>query len=395
MALRSELAGHEGSYWVDRGQQLLFVRLFGDLPPERATIEITTQETVFAPEAKGMGFIRVKGFTVEHAGGPFPWEQVGAISTTRGHHWIIEDNTVRQVNGVGIDVGVQLHSWPQPPTAGFHIVRRNTVTDCGICGIAGMGPGGSREFGLLIEDNVLLRNAFHDVERLYETAAIKTHCNVRCLIRRNLIADTRHGAGIWMDWDNRDSRCCQNVIVGGQTIHGGIFVEASQVPNLVDRNIIWGTQGHGIYEHDSHRQIFAHNFIARNQGSGMRLHGRMTDRKIDGKQARYGGHVVRNNVLVANHKADVFRGEPSEIAGNLADGVCAELDRTGWHLTWSVAGNPTTIPRLPLVRFDFFGATRPERTVPGPFLKLPLGPEIVTIWPVHPHVEKPDESPPE
>ena len=111
-------------YWVDRGQQLLFVRLFGDIPPEQATIEITTQETVFAPVALGLGFIRVKGFTVEHTGGPFPWEQVGALSTTRGHHWIIEDNTVRQVNGVGIDVGVQLHQLA--PAA-----RPSASTSCG------------------------------------------------------------------------------------------------------------------------------------------------------------------------------------------------------------------------------------------------------------------------
>jgi hypothetical protein len=98
----------------------------------------------------------VKGFIVEQVAGPFPWEQVGAISTTRGHHWIIEENTVRQINGVGIDVGIQLHQWPQPELAGFHIVRRNTVTDCGICGICGLGPGGDREFGLLIEDNIHL-----------------------------------------------------------------------------------------------------------------------------------------------------------------------------------------------------------------------------------------------
>jgi len=83
------------------------------------------------------------------------------------------------------------------------------------------------EFGLLIEENMLLRNAFHDTERLYETAGIKTNNNVHCLVRRNLIVDTYHGAGIWLDWDNRNSRCCQNIIVTFRTIHGG--------PKLVSR----------------------------------------------------------------------------------------------------------------------------------------------------------------
>ena len=163
---------------------------------------------------------------------------------------------MRQVNGVGIDLGIQHPRWPQPPQTGFHIVRRNVVTDCGICGICGLGRGGGREFGLLIEDNVVMRNAWHDAELLWETGGIKTHCNVRCLIRRNLVTDTAHGSGIWMDWDNRGSRCCENLVVGSHNKNGAIFIEASTVPNLVDHNIVWDTTGHGIYEHDSRRQIY-------------------------------------------------------------------------------------------------------------------------------------------
>ena len=370
VARRSQLEKGEGIYWVDRPEQTLHLRLFGDARPERSTIEITTQETVFAPGTMGLGFIRVKGFTVEQVAGPFPWEQVGAISTTRGHHWIIEDNTVRSVNGVGIDVGVQLQQWPQPPIVGSHIVRRNRVSDCGICGIAGMGPG-EREFGLLIEDNELRGNAFHNVERLYETSAIKTHCNVHCLILRNLIVDTQHGPGIWMDWDNRFSRCSQNVIVDTHTIAGGIFIEASQQPNLIDRNIVWGTQGHGIYEHDCHGQVFTQNLVARSTGSAFHLHGRMTDRKIAGKQPSYGGHVVQNNVLVDNLSADFLRGEPTKVGGNLDKVVVAELDRASWQLHWHA-----TRPVIP----DTSGQGEP--TAPGPFLALPVIPTTITIWPV-------------
>jgi alpha-N-arabinofuranosidase len=384
VARRPELEKGEGVYWVDRPEQTLHVRFFGDARPEQVTIEITTQETVFAPETMGLGFIRVKGFTVEQVAGPFPWEQVGAISTTRGHHWIIEDNTVRSVNGVGIDVGVQLHQWPQPPIVGQHIVRHNRVSDCGICGIAGMGPGG-REFGLLIEDNELRGNAFHDVERLYETASIKTHCNVHCLIRRNLIVDTQHGPGIWMDWDNRFSRCCQNVIVDTRSIAGGIFIEASQQPNLIDRNIVWGTQGHGIYEHDCHGQVFAHNFVARSSGSAFHLHGRMTSRRIDGKQPSYGGHVVHNNLLVDNRHADFLGGEPSRVRGNLVDAVVADLDRATWRLDWHATSPVSKVARVPLVPSASSEASgQGESTAPGPFLDLPVSPTSILIWPVAP-----------
>ncbi len=129
-------------------------------------------EQVARPEDldKGLGYIRVRGFIVEHAAAPFPMPQEGAISTVRGHHWIIEDNTERWANGVGIDCGNQFWGLPQPPMIGRHIVRRNTVTDCGVCGIAGL-----KAVECLIEDNALLRNAWQDAERYYETAAIKTH----------------------------------------------------------------------------------------------------------------------------------------------------------------------------------------------------------------------------
>jgi hypothetical protein len=378
---RSGLDAREGCYWVDRTNQILFATFFGQARPEQALLEITTQETVLAPEQIGLGYIRVKGFVVEQAAGPFPWEQVGAISTTRGHHWIIEDNTVREVNGVGIDVGIQLFQWPQPPLAGFHIVRRNTVTDCGICGICGMGPGGDREFGLLIEDNMLMRNVFHDTERLFETAGIKTHINVRCLIRRNLILDTYHGAGIWMDWDNRNSRCCQNIIVNSRTIHGGIFVEASCVPNLIDQNFIWGTRGHGIYEHDCSHQIFAHNFIAQSTGAGLHLYGKITDRRIGPGAPEYGAHQVRNNILYQNTRTNVFRGWPSTISGNLSEGITALFDRQELELTWSVTGPVPPCEPVPGVNYDFFANPRkgPE-VVPGPFDRIPVQNVKLKLW---------------
>lgn len=376
-----ELSQREGTYWVDRPNQVLYAHFFGHAQPDQALIEITTQETIFAPEKMGLGFIRVKGFVLEQVAGPFPWEQVGAISTTRGHHWIIEDNTVREVNGVGIDIGVQLHRWPQPKGVGFHIVRRNTVTDCGICGIAGLGPGRGQEFGLLVEDNVLLRNAFFDIERLYETAGIKLHDNVHCLIRRNLVVDTRHGAGIWMDWNNQHSRCSQNVIIGSQTIHGGIFIEASYLPNLIDQNFVWDTQGNGIYEHDCSRQIFAHNLIGRSSASAFHLHGKITDRRVGGVTPEYGQHQVRNNIWVENGKTNVFRGLPSEIDCNLAEGIKAAFDRNNLVLEWSVNDDfKISCPPVPGVTHDFWGEPRKgPQTPPGPFGESPVQPKKVFL----------------
>jgi alpha-L-fucosidase len=217
-----------------------------------------------------------------------------------------------------------------------------------------------------------MRNAWHDAERLWETGGIKTHNNIRCLLRRNLVADTHHGSGIWLDWDNRHSRCSQNIVIRSLTSNGAIFVEASPVPNLVDHNIVWATQGHGIYEHDSCRQLFAHNLVGHSTGSGFHLHGRITDRKVGGASMIYGLHRVENNLLVANGKLDDLRGEPSISTNNasLPDGVSLDLE----SLQLAVA---RTIPavgaaRLPALTHDFFGQQRRgDTTLPGPFAVLP------------------------
>ena len=322
LANAAALSQSEGCYYVDRTNHLLLATFFGHVQPEQVQVEITTQETVFAPEQAGLGYIRVKGLTVEQVAGPFPMEQVGAISTTRGHHWIIEDNLVRQVNGVGIDVGIQLGKWLQPPLVGFHIVRRNTVTDCGICGIAGLGPIEGKGFGLLLEDNALLRSAFHDVESLFETAGIKTHRNVGCLIRRNVVLDTLHGPGIWMDWDNRNSRCCQNVVVNSHTMHGKI-----------------------------------------------------TDRKVGPQPAEYGRHQVSSNLLFGNAKPDVFGSQPSKVVGHVTNGFSVAFDVSKIELTLAFANTPSGSEPLSQVAFDFFGAPRNGPPVtPGPFAHLPTGP---------------------
>jgi hypothetical protein len=375
------LAAQHGAYWVDRTNQILEARLFGDIPPQNGTVEFTTEETVFAPDETGLGYIRVKGFIVEQVAGPWPFEQVGAISTTRGHHWIIEDCTVRQVNGAGIDVGGQHPRWPLPPQIGFHIVRRNVVTDCGICGICGMGPGRGREFGLLIEDNLVLRNAWHDAERLFETGGIKTHRNVHCLIRRNLVVDTYHGPGIWMDAANRASRCCQNLVLRTHTMHGAIFLELSQAPNLVDNNVVWDTEGNGIYEHDTAGQIFAYNLVGHSTNAAFHLHGKITDRRLGGAEMIYGQHQVLNNLLYQNTQSNVFGGQPCTILGNLSEGFTAAFDPKRLELSLSDIYRLPECQDVPGIGYDFFGKRRKGlKAVAGPFARLPANATRIKLW---------------
>lgn len=375
-ATREALDKTPGAFFVADGGKTLAIRPLGDADPNGATIEVTTQRCVFAPEAMGLGYIHVKGFTVEHAGNAFPMPQYGAISTWRGNHWLIEDNTVRWANSVGIDFGNQIWALPQPKVIGYHIVRRNTVTDCGVCGLAGL-----HSVSCLVEDNVLRRNAFYNVENYYETGAIKMHLNENTLIRHNLIVDTLHGPGIWMDFANVNSRCSRNIVLRTSTIHGGIFIEASSKLNLLDHNIIWDTKGNGIYEHDGRGQIFAHNLIGKSTKTGIMLRGKVTDRKVHGQPIVGGDHTAVNNILLQNGKPIEERGPKSTLEGNVTEKVTADVNPETTALTWSAEGALPGGKRLDVITHDFFAQPRQGVTTPpGPFLTIPEKAQEVKLW---------------
>lgn len=370
VASAKDVAAKAGTYWVAEAGKALHVRPFDDKDPNGATMEVTTQGAIFAPARTGLGYIAVAGFTIEHAGNQWPMPQHGALSTWSGHHWLIERNAVRQVNGVGIDIGTQ-RFWDLPrdlrDRVGRHIVRRNVVMDCGVCGIQGLSPTGS-----LIEDNHVLLNAFHDVAGYYETGGIKTHTNRNVLIRRNVVTDTIHGTGIWMDFANANSRCTRNVVVGNNCLNGGIFIEASNVPNMIDHNFVWGNKGDGIYEHDSCGQIIVHNFIGRNTGPAVRLRGKVTNRTVSGKPIVGGDHTVVNNIFFDNKGLIVTKDKQADLTNNLAEGVAARFDRDTMTLTWQVKRDVSRCGPVERITHDFKNVPRHGKGVmPGPFVTIP------------------------
>jgi hypothetical protein len=381
-----ELAGGAGRYHVNRNQQILTIRAFDDADPNEETIEITTRVSGISGAKIELGFIRIRGFTVEHTAPSFPVPQVGAISSWRGHHWIIEDNVVRWSNGIGIDGGMQTFfgnlKRPHKDRISRHIIRRNTVTDCGICGICSAG----RTVETLVEDNVLRRNAWHDAAALPELGGIKLHHNIRTLIHRNLVVDTFNGSGIWMDYGNEHSRCTRNVILRASPAKnpmklGAIFIEASSVPNLIDSNVIWGTFGNGIYEHDGIHQIFANNFIGKSKFHAFCIQGGPVVRKSYGNyRLPAGAHKVRNNILADNGKLYRIKG-PRDVVGDLTSGVTCTFDPDKLELNWSVKGKAPKCEKVEAIVRDFFGKPLGTIVVPGPFGLLPRKKTSIRLWP--------------
>ena len=322
----SDLTEADGTYWVEWNGQALYVRPRGDVEMNTALFEITTREQAFAPSVYELGYIRVRGFTIEQVADGFPWPQRAALSTMRGHHWIIEENTIRWSNALGLDIGRSETDMEVPELCGYHIVRRNRVHDCGICGIAGTGPLKAT----LIEENVIYRCGWHNVEDYFECAGIKTHHNHDCLLRRNVLMDMTHAAGIWMDFGNINSRCSQNVVINTDSRHGGIFMEASQAPNLVDCNIIWGSTGDGIYQHDCDELTIAHNLICYAQKNGIRMRANQ-GRIVFGREATAVDNRILNNILVGNGEPLSISDPDNACDGNLIAGTNGDFDLAGWQ----------------------------------------------------------------
>lgn len=415
----SELAGSEGAFWVETNGLVIHLTPFGSGDPNRSEWELTTREQIFSPEEYQLGYVRLKGFTLELAGNGFPFPQRGAVSTMHGHHWILEDNTIRWVNGVGMDIGLQggLYTRGVPPEKrGHHIVRGNRFINCGVCGLSGPVLENT-----LIDGNEFQGNAWHDVEEFAECAALKTHQNSNVLVQRNQVSDTPHGTGIYLDNVNVNCRITRNVIVNTGSLNGpgpgtgGIYVEASQGLNWIDHNVVWNsTRTNGIYSFFISNLTVAHNLVGGCAGAGIMILD--VGGRPEGNPG--GGNQILNNMLVdngwqvtlrtpkniSNHnwfqhaaQSDGFRLGSPETRFDLKmwrsqTGLDLQSIETDSKFQFEVAtralrwNSAITLPECPVVpglERDFEGHARTGLTTrPGPFADLNQATQPVIVRPI-------------
>ena len=322
-----DLSAKAGTFWVEDSGLRIHLRLWGDADPNGRAFEVTTREQVFAPQVAGLGYIRVSGFHFEHAADVIPVPQRAMVSATRGHHWIIEDNVVRWANALGIDVGNE--TWHRTggepgPDTGHHIIRRNHVSDCGICGIAAVG----NNVGSLVEENTVERIGGKRIERIWETGGLKFHTCDTVLIRRNVFRHIVGAPGLWLDYLNRNCRITENVFADIEAIHGGIYLEVSHAPNVIDHNILWdirGTErprsGYGIDVDTGEECTVAHNLLGQVRDFwAVSANLDQKARVVDGRVGLCRRHKVLNNLFVQCPQRILFsRAEHNEADGNLYD----------------------------------------------------------------------------
>lgn len=241
VCLYRQMASQEGSYWVEANGQTVHFRLPGDENPADHVIEVTCREQCFAPEEPFLSYIKVKGITFAHAATGAPVPQRGALSCYRGHHWVMEDCVIDWSNGVGIDVGNECwhHERQEGQILGSSVIRRCTVKDVGVCGIAGLYAE-----NLLIEDNLIQGTGWQRMELSWEAGGIKLHNSKNGLFRRNIFRDTFRADHVWLDCGNENNRMTRNLFLNGMEQREAVFIECTKNGvNLIDHNIFWNVEG--------------------------------------------------------------------------------------------------------------------------------------------------------
>lgn len=395
METYADLIQVPGSFWVDRGAEVLHVHAFADRDPNACMMEYTAQHRLFKPPATDLGYVRVKGFHFQHAGNGLPRTGEGAVGVNGGHHWVFEDDWFEQINSVALEIGARtLESADDAAddadgrraeaSPGANIVRHCEFAECGRNGVQGYVVRNA-----LVEDNYVHDCGWLDVERYFESAGIKLLRNTGTLVRHNRVARITGAPAIWLDWDNRNCRITRNVVSDTSSqANGAIFIEASRQPNTIDHNLVWHVHGRGIFAGDTDRLVIAHNLVAYSDREPVGLM-TVTDRELDGRRMSSHGHIVRDNLFVGATapvirerdnvcddnlylatlpapKLAAWRDGGWDPHGALLDGRC-DFDPVKGDLAVEAAHPLPAVPIVPPFREDFFGAPRTgDTTSAGP-----------------------------
>ena len=387
-----------GSFWVDVDGKTVHVHSFDSGNPNNSLLELAVRSHLFIPKKVGLNHIQVRGFTFEHCANGFLRTSTGAVTTLGGQDWIIEGNTIRHVNSSGLEFGYLAFEREDPhpdniardrsDAMGSTLVRNNHIYDCGTAGIRSfVVPNG------IIENNHIHHIGWQDAENYWECSGIKMLVTHNTLVSNNHIHDIQGGNGIWLDWDIRYSRVTKNVIHDVQNIQGGIFVEASHYPNLVDNNVVWNIDGNGIYANDTDYLMVYHNLIGNTTGNVVHAIVQ-TDRYQNGRKLTAEENRVFNNVFVdtrpmrfssnsnmVDHNVYVKTKQPDyinlqELKSKGQDGNSIEmmgqvtLNREALYLFWKSDLALRKVPGLPEVSHDFYNHQRNNDVLPGPFNAL-------------------------
>jgi len=223
-------------------------------------VEINVRASCFYPVKTGVNNITVRGFIMSQAATQWAAptaEQVGMIGTNWSKGWVIENNTISNSKCVGITLGKDRASGQNPWSAdmskdgsyiynemiklvagrdwnkqniGSHIVRNNTIYNCGAAGICGsLGAINSQIVNNNIHDIYTQRNFYGA-----EMAGIKIHGAIDVLIKGNKVRNAF--IGLWLDWMAQGTHITGNVFNNND--YADCFAEVNHGPYTFDNNVM-------------------------------------------------------------------------------------------------------------------------------------------------------------
>ncbi|MCT2535992.1 right-handed parallel beta-helix repeat-containing protein [Aquibacillus koreensis] len=302
---------------------------FHDSNPNEELVEINVRKCCFYPEETGIDYITVKGFEMAQAA--TPWtpptaDQPGLIGAHWSKGWIIEDNIIYDSKCSGISIGKEVSTghnfsskrqdkpgyqyqiesvflsleagWSKEKV-GSHIIRNNTIYDCGQNAIVG-------HLGCIFSEitnnhiyNIALKREFYG----HEIAGIKLHAAIDVQLQQNRIHDC--SLGIWLDWQTQGTRISKNLLYRNNR---DMYIEVSHGPYIVDNNILASE-----YALDNYAQggAYVNNIIA-----GKMVHRNILNRstpyhvphstKIAGFSVVHGGDDrYYNNIFIGHESFEV------------------------------------------------------------------------------------------
>ncbi len=310
---KSEMIAKTSTWYYDTTAAAIYVHFPPEIDPQKALVEITVRRRIFAPHKRGLDYITVSGFIMEHCGNRYPSgfylsgnekrAQAGALGCRSGSHWLIENNTIRYATGIGIDCGREADGDIEEKDNGnYYSTTGNTIRHNAI-----LYNGSGAIMGILathcvIEENLVMGNNCYDVDGA-ETCGIKMHVFRSGTIRKNMILNNK-GPGIYLDNRYENATVSRNYVYGNYT---GMFFELYNKANLVqvDNNLVLYNRNAGIFIQDGSGVDASHNLIARTHGSNQwGLTGEavfiriVTDRGV----AEAVHNSLYNNILIANYK---------------------------------------------------------------------------------------------
>ena len=340
---KAEAAAEPGAWWADPRTGRIFIHFTDD--PAKHSVEISTRRRCFAPHLRGLGYIQLIGFVLEHAATQYPcnfwekdhsnWQQAGMVGTRSGHHWRIEGCTLRHTL-LGIDFGYESqpnqsqgdlergNNGRAKARCGYHEILTNRITDCLGPGTAAMEPT-----AIVFMGNVLERNnamGFTGFKR-WETGAVKMHHPSGSRIIGNLIRNNPLISGIWLDGGSGP-----DTVVAGNLVYGnklGFDLEIGNAPAdslLLAYNLFLNNTVAGISSRESGGifalgNLMAGNPTAYHQSSEMSRPG-----KWSSQHHHLAGNLIQaqtNAVLIVppdfKGRSDLFAGRRFEANAYAAD----------------------------------------------------------------------------